>query len=546
MGGLPRSDRPGVEPSAAPPRPPARRAPSLAMAQGKVLAGTAVVLLAGLGAWLWHDATTQVRDDAATAAYAAARELAEDAAAVELVKLAALFPEASLVESWTGHGDAVAGGHEAFLRTAVLHGQERVRLIVPETEAGYGVPGMRQPLRYAATLSNRAEPRWLESVKPTEGLSEAWETGTGRHWLDEPGKRVISWAPVLDEHGHPVAVLELTRNVAEPLLAARVEAGLVFIAVLLVLAGAAWSLHGMAGRQDKLAGAVLAAVRRLDGGERSAPIAARDATTRALERLRLTLGREADVASRQIAELEARLLAAEALLDPTTTSRRKAIASRIGSHRLLVSLNEVLAEEATLLDLSYGLVHLRVGDITALDLAVGVPVQVGWNRERPSLVRLWVRRRIAGPMGTEYVLSGSPDLELPATPSALRAHAYPRKAARVPMLDSGATVRVLGDAPELQGVVLMDLSATGAQLLVQRPIEELVGRGTELPLELSLPGEANPIVVTARVREISELANATILRLEFDKEGEGLAGQRLVAAWVTTRLAGGSGLLSAA
>jgi hypothetical protein len=94
--------------------------------------------------------------------------------------------------------------------------------------------------------------------------------------------------------------------------------------------------------------------------------------------------------------------------------------------------------------------------------------------------------------------------------------------------------------------VLINLSATGAQLLVQHPIEELVGRGTGLPLELSLPGEANPIVVTARVREISELANATSLRLEFDKEGEGLAGQRLVAAWVTTRLAGGSGLLSAA
>lgn len=509
-------------------------------------AAGSIVLLAGLGAWLWHDATARVRDDAATAAYAAARELSDDAPLVRAVGLAALFPTRTDVWSWTAHGESLSQTHAQFVRTAELHGEDAVRLIVPETESGYAVPGDRHAERFVATISSRPSPRWLEPVREKEGLMAAWETGKGHHLLDDASGRVITWSPVLDEHGHPVGVLELTRTVADPLFAARQEAGFVLAAVGALLAAVSVAVVGMARAQDAELAGGMAAIRRLRSGERGVAIRRGTALAGAVERLRQTLVEEAAEAARRAAELQARLGAAELLLDADTVARRKALGTRVGAHRILVRAGEVVAEEVELVDLTYGVVHVRVGAISALDLAVGMPLLVGWSCERPSLNPVWVRRRIETDAGVEYVLGGDEDMELTGTPSALRSSAYPPRAPRMSMLNSGATARLLRVGSEGESCTLMDLSAYGAQVLALQGSAAILEMGTRFALELVLPGEAAPVVVLACLRRVGELQAGTTLHLEFERTGAGAAGQRQVAAWLITQNSAALAPLSAA
>lgn len=498
-------------------------------------AAGSIVLLAGLGAWLWHDATARVRDDAVTAAYAAARKLSDDAPLVHAVGLAALFPTRTDVWSWTAHGESLSQTQAQFAHIAELHGEDTVRLIVPETESGYAVPGDRHAERFVATISSRPSPRWLEPVRKKEGLVATWETGKGHHLLDDAAGRVVTWLPVLDEHGHSVAVLELTRTVAAPLSAARREAGLVLAAVAALLAAISGAVVRMARVQDAELAGGMAAIRQLRAGERGVAIRRGTALAGAVERLLQTLAEEATEAARRAADLQASLSAVELLLDADTVARRKALAARVGAHRIFVLAGEVMAEEVELVDLTFGMVHVRICGISVHDLAVGMPLLVGWSREQPSLNPVWVRRRIEKDGGVEYVLGGDDDMELTGTPSALRSSAYPRRAPRLSMLKSGATARLLRDGAEGGSCTLMDLSSHGAHVLASQGSAAIREMGTRFALELVLPSEAAPVVVQACLRRVSELAAGTSLHLEFERTGTGAAGQRQVAAWLITQ-----------
>jgi hypothetical protein len=533
--------------------PPARsaaasRAPRVATRQLALSLSVGAALLAGLGAWLWNGATTGVRDEAAAAAYAAARELGDEASAVRLVDQAALFPASEHVWSWSAHGEALSRGHEAFARAAQLHQQASVRLIVPETAAGFAAPGERTAQRFFATVASEPKPAWLAPVNASPGLRAAWESGRGQHQLEEGTGLVTTWAPIHDAHGHAIAVLELTRPAAQPLAAARKEAMAVLGGVALVLAALAAGLWRLARAQDHEVARDRAAIRRLLRGERAEAASASGALTAELESLRETLVAEQIAAAACARELQCRLQAAESLLAPGLLARRKAIAARIGAHRLLLRVGEAVAEEVSVVDLSYGHVTIRTGELSAVDLAPGMPVSVGWNKERPNLCELWVRRRIETDDGVHYLLGGVGDMELPGTPSALRATAYPSRSERALMGPGEAEARFADDALNVGPLTLLDLSACGMQLLLPLALEEASLLGTRHAFLLSLPGAETPLALEAQVKRVSAIEAGTTFDVEFLTTSANLDATRRLGAWVSERLRSGRSdrMLSAA
>ena len=513
----------------------APREPTLVRRQTAAFALVAGPLIAGLGFWLWSNAGEHVLTEAAATAKAAGQELAQDEATVRLVGLAALFPEREHVQSWTGHGDAIARSHSAFVRTGALHGEDRVRLLVPKTSGGFHGPGQTDVEGFFVTVSNAATPEWLRPVVSSPGLRRVWEGGISESHLNVNAQRVVTWARITNTHGRPVGVLELTRTIKGPLAAERRKVTLALACVGSVLTVLGMALARLAGRVDRDLLVSRRALRRLQAGDRSKSPAEEGVLTAEVERLREALVVEEQAAAATDQDLRSNLAAAEALLAPGLVARRQSIAARVGNHRLLVRVGEAIAEEVELVDLAYGRVHVRSALLSAVDLAPGMPVEVGWNRERPSLCELRVRRRIETDEGVQYVLGGDVDLELPGTPTALRAVAYPRLSQRVDMTGTAASVCFVVDGAVGPVLTLVNLSAGGARVNATMSLEEAARAGTRATMELMLPGLEGEVRTAVVVRRVFAIATGTTFDLEFVDDGGPGEGRRRVAAWLAER-----------
>jgi len=537
-----------VKPQSPAEGPPHRASPAPGLAAQQTVLAVAVsgVLLASLGGWLWHNATAQVYAELAATSSIAARGLADHADGAYLVELTALYPEGGHVWSWSAHGTALHTAHQDFVRVAQTHGAEWVRLLVPVGEAGPGVPVTEPPPRFVGTVSSDATPRWMQAVRMSDALREAWESGSGTRRFDEADgiARVVVWEPLRNERGHPIAMLEVWTRADGALTAARREAGAVLAAVALLLTGLVVGLRRSTGRLDRERTQVLHALRRFGLGEYDEAVAPTGEISAEVERLRAALCAEQTAAAAVLADAQAALRAAELASTPGTAERRWGIARCMGDHQLLVEVGDVVREETVVVDLTYGLVLLRVGTFTALDLAPGMPVKVGWSRvePEPELRLLHVRSRTDTDEGVEYLLTGDPSLELPGTPIALRALAYPRRSERIPLAGSGATAMLQLEPGVALPVWLVDASAEGLVLLVARPVEVVAALGTHLHLELSLPGEANVVHISGIVRRVQPCPEGTAVTLEFRVDGAKArdACGRL-AEWLSRRARSGLG-----
>jgi hypothetical protein len=416
---------------------------------------------------------------------------------------------------------------------------------VPETDAGFAVPGAAHVERFVEAVSNADTPGWLGPVGRQAEAREAWSSGEGGHHAlieGESGARVITWDAVLDEHGHPIAVIELQRAVGGALGAARTRVVLGVVALAGVLTALGGWLSAVARRQDREVVRARQALGRLRAGNREEEHRPTGALTAEIERLRQSLVHEAARATAASRELQARLDAAELLLAPGLADRRRLLAQRVRDHRLFVAVGDRLAEEVELVDLSHGHVVVRTGEFSALDLVEGMPARVGWSKATPELRDMEVRRRTVTPAGVEYLLAGGPDLELPGTPSAVRSVAYPRRADRVPVAEAGIRAVVVRDGPGGLPVDALDLSTGGVSVLTPLSPSELVPLGSRWAVELHLPDAPSAVLVVADVTRMACTERGTTVSMGFVTEGCGVESTERVNAWIQARVRAQGGL----
>ena len=523
---------------------------------GQLLAALAAVLTAGALFQIWqsqrwdiesletHEAERLQGIAAATAAHV-------DGAAHEATARAA--PTRDAFETWAAapagaralHAQlATVAGHAALespVYTLRLRDEARAAVLA-SPEAPH-----EDAMEFIATSA--AAPYWRHTYPYKPEMRAALLDGVPAStavYSDDHGEWLSAYAPVTDRDGRIVAILEVDAPFAH--LRAAHDARLAKQIVLLVGVGAGGFglLLVVARRLSRGFGLIEDAVRRMGEGDLKTPTDPRLCAevaplAAALEQARGAL----EVQAQTLQDATRRLVAQRNLalrgIDDRAIERRKGFARAAGELTVAARIGEGRPQRVRLADLTYEEATILAG--VTLDLAPGTPLRVriacnetGQHITLPAEVR---SRTAQGDKAVEYRLRLDVDGAVVPFPHRVERIMNGRQAMRAhPALDEPVRVRLLIGDRQVPGKVV-DVSATGLGLRVPRPVGAVAHWGTQLKLELSLPGIDQAIPFTVRVARIAAPEGEhPVLGLQLLEGEEGGFAQRrhLVAEYVDARL----------